>query len=292
MIKSMTGYGMAKGSAEGMEITVELKSVNNRHLDISVRTPRSFIFVEDLIKTVVSEYMTRGKVDVFVTVDSREAENVLICVNMPLARGYVDAINRLSDELDLRNELSALSLSRFQDILTIEKREADRDAVSAALRDITSEALQGFGIMRAREGEKLCDDINERINEIERLTLLVEERSPRTVAEYRQKLEQRMRELLGGVEVDESRLLAEAAVFADKTAVNEETVRLKSHISQMREMLSGSSPIGRKLDFLVQEMNREVNTIGSKGNDSDISRYVIDLKSEIEKIREQVQNIE
>lgn len=292
MIKSMTGYGSAKGEAEGLALSVELKSVNNRYLDTSIRLPRSFIFAEDSLKSKVQEHITRGKVDVFINVDSSKADDIIVKVNEPLAMGYISALTSIADNYGLSNDVSCVSIGHFQDVLSIEKKEADKDRVRECLCAVLDEALCEFDSMRTREGQKLREDILNRLSEIERLLSLVEERSPQTVSEYLAKLEQKMRELLDGSGVDESRLLTEAALFADKVAVDEETVRLRSHISQLREMIMGTSPVGRKLDFLIQEFNREANTIGSKCIDVEITRTVVDLKSEIEKIREQLQNIE
>lgn len=292
MIKSMTGYGCAKGQAEGLSISVELKSVNNKFLDVAVRVPRSFLFAEEAVKSAVQAHISRGKVDVFVTVDSSEAEEMTIKVNEPLLKGYIDAIRHISEEYALENDLTALSVSRFPDVLTVEKRDLDADAISAAISAITEAALCDYDAMRVREGEKLKDDVLSRLDTIERLVAAVEAEAPKTVAEYRARLEQKMAEVLGAAGIDEGRILAEAAIFADHIAVDEETVRLRSHMAQLKTMINGSSPIGRKIDFLIQEFNREANTIGSKCQNSDIAHVVVDLKSEIEKIREQIQNIE
>ena len=292
MILSMTGYGSAKGQADGLELTVELKSVNNRYLDTSIRIPRGFLFAEEMLKGVVSEGVNRGKVDVFVTVDSNGADNFAIAVNEPLLDGYVAALKGISEKYGLQFDLTAVSAGRLPDVLTVEKKEADKEVISSALCAVLREALEGFNAMRIREGAKLAEDISGRLVEIERLISIVEAASPRTVADYRARLEARMQEVLGQSGIDETRILTEAAIFADRVAVDEETVRLRSHIAQMREMLHTGSPVGRKLDFLIQEFNREANTIGSKCNDKEIARVVVDLKSEIEKIREQIQNIE
>lgn len=292
MIKSMTGYGSAKGQAEGLEITVELKSVNNRYLDTSVRLPRSFIFAEDTVKSAVQAHISRGKVDVFVSVDSSAADDMVIKVNEPLLKSYVEAIRHISEEYSLVNDMTALNVSRFPDVLSVEKKDLDADAIAAAISTITEKALDDFDAMRLREGEKLRDDVLNRLDTIDALVRRVEEEAPNTVAEYRARLEQKMAEVLGTAGIDESRILSEAAVFADHIAVDEETVRLRSHMAQLKTMINGSSPTGRKIDFLIQEFNREANTIGSKCQNSDIAHVVVDLKSEIEKIREQIQNIE
>ena len=292
MIKSMTGYGSAKGAAEDLEITVEVKSVNNRYLDTSVRMPRSFLFAEDAVKSAVQRHISRGKVDVFVSVDASAADNMTVKINEPLLRGYLEAIRHISESYELENDLTAVSVSRFPDILTVEKKDLDADSISAGIAAVAEKALDDFDAMRLREGEKLCSDVLSRLETIEALVGTVEREAPKTVEEYRNRLREKMAELLGTAGIDENRILSEAAVFADHIAVDEETVRLRSHISQLRTMLSGRSPIGRKIDFLIQEFNREANTIGSKCQNSDIAHVVVDLKSEIEKIREQIQNIE
>lgn len=292
MIKSMTGYGSAKGTVEGIEVTVELKSVNNRYLDVSVRLPRSFIFAEETIKSGVSAHITRGKVDVFVSIDSSMADDMQVKVNEPLLRGYYEALCGISGMLNVKNEPDAISLSRFPDVLSVEKREMDPEALTEGIMQITEQALCDFDRMREHEGEKLRDDVLSKLKTIDMLVSTVEENAPRTVAEYRERLTQKMKDILGGTGIDENRILAEAALYADKVAVDEETVRLRSHMSQLEKMINGSSPTGRKIDFLIQEFNREANTIGSKCQNADIAYAVVDLKSEIEKIREQIQNIE
>ena len=292
MIKSMTGYGSAKGTAEGLEITVELKSVNNRYLDTSVRLPRSFIFAEDAVKSAVQSHISRGKVDVFVTVDSSCAGDMTVKVNEALLKGYIEAIGHIAEEYSLTNDLTAMSAAKLPDVLSVEKKDMDAEQIAAAISEIAERALKDFDEMRLREGEKLRDDVLGRLETIDALVGSVEEKAPETVKEYRERLTQKMAEVLGTAGIDESRILTEAAIFADHIAVDEETVRLRSHMSQLRTMINGSSPIGRKIDFLVQEFNREANTIGSKCQNSDIAHVVVDLKSEIEKIREQIQNIE
>lgn len=292
MIMSMTGYGSAESTFNGMKLTAELKSVNNRYLDTSVRLPRSFLFAEEALKSVVSASVTRGKVDVFITVDSTGADTFSIVVNRPLLENYIETLRAISEQYDLSFDLSAVAVSRLPDVLTVEKEEADRDAIAQALSSVLGEAVSAFNEMRAREGAKLEADIRGRLSAIEDMVGRIEAASPETVAAYRARLEARIREVIGQSGIDEARILTEAAIFADKVAVDEETVRLRSHIAQMREMLSNGSPVGRKLDFLIQEFNREANTIGSKCSDKDIAALVVELKSEIEKIREQIQNIE
>ncbi|MBQ7737162.1 MAG: YicC family protein [Oscillospiraceae bacterium] len=288
----MTGYGSAKGTVDGQVFTVELKSVNNRFLDCSVRLPRSYLFAEDVIKKTVADSVARGKVDVFVTAQFSEEAASVVRVNEELAKEYYNAVGSLAESLGLENRLDALSVARFPDVLTVEKKELDREAVESALAELTARAVAEFNVMRAREGEKLREDMLSKLTAIEKLVSVVEERSPETVKQYRERLEARLKELLDGKGYDEQRIITETAIFADKTAVDEETVRLRSHIAQFRTMLQDGSPIGRKMDFLLQEFNRESNTIGSKCSDAALAKVVVDLKSEIEKVREQLQNVE
>ena len=292
MIKSMTGYGGAKGSAEGLSLSIELKSVNNRYLDVSVKLPRSFLFAEELIKAAVGRHISRGKVDVFVSVDSSASDDMVVRVNEPLLRGYMDALGAVAEKYGLENDMTLMSVCRLPEVLSTDRRELDNSALAEGLSAILEQALEEYDAMRLREGEKLRDDVLSRLDEISRLTGIVEEASPVTVAEYRARLEQKLREVLGSANIDESRILTEAAIFADKVAVDEETVRLRSHVSQLRGRAEGDSPAGRKMDFLIQELNREANTIGSKCQNADIAHVVVDLKAEIEKIREQIQNVE
>ena len=292
MIKSMTGYGRAEENFNGCTITVELRSVNNRYLDCNVRIPRLYLFAEDAIKTRVQGIISRGKVDVFVTMDSAGAEKVQVSVNKPVADGYYQALKQLSEDYGLSGEISVSLLSRFPEVLLAEKAEEDVEEMAGDICSVLDRALADFDQMRTREGERLREDILSRAAAIEEKVTLVEQRSPQTVAEYLANLETRMNEVLSNTQIDPARILTEAAIFADKVAVDEETVRLRSHIGQLREMLSRGGATGRKLDFLIQEFNREANTIGSKCSDIEISAQVVDIKAEIEKIREQVQNIE
>ena len=292
MVKSMTGYGRGEAVRNGRNITVEVRSVNNRYLDCSVKMPRLYIFAEDAIKSRVQNSISRGKVDVFVTLDNTQGEQVVVSVNQSVADGYYNALTALRDRYGLRDDISVSLLSRFQDVLLVEKDQEDVEAVAQDICTVLDAALSDFTAMRQREGEKLAEDIRSRATTIMQLLAKVEARSPQTVSEYRTKLENRMREVLANTQLDESRILTEAAIFADKVAVDEETVRLHSHLGQLEEMLSSGVPVGRKLDFLIQEFNREANTIGSKCTDLEISRHVVDIKAEIEKIREQVQNVE
>ena len=293
MVKSMTGYGRARETRNGRDITVEIRSVNNRYLDCSVKMPRVYIFAEDAVKALVQKAVARGKVDVFITIDTKESDGVVVSVNRELAGQYAAALGELQDLCGVAAwKLTPEVLARFPDVLCVTKAEEDLEAVSTDICAVLSQALEAYNAMRETEGDKLAEDILGRLVTIESLTAAVEERSPQTVAEYREKLLARMHEVLGSTTIDESRILTEAAIFADKVAVDEETVRLRSHLSQLREMLRGGEPVGRKLDFLIQEVNREANTIGSKCSDVSIARKVVDLKAEVEKIREQVQNIE
>ena len=292
MVKSMTGYGRAEDTLNGCTITVELRSVNNRYLDCNVRMPRLYLFAEETIKSRVQNTISRGKVDVFVTLDSTGGEQVQVSVNQPLADGYYAALTQLAERYGLSKDISVSLLSRFPDVLLAEKAEEDVEQRAQDICSVLDRALADFDQMRTREGARLETDVLSRAARIEELVGKVEERSPQTVAEYRAKLEARMNEVLSNTQLDPARILTEAAIFADKVAVDEETVRLRSHIGQLRHMLEQGGATGRKLDFLIQEFNREANTIGSKCSDFDIARHVVDIKAEIEKIREQVQNIE
>ena len=288
----MTGYGRARQTLNGRDITVEVRSVNNRYLDCTVKLPRAYIFAEDAVKARVQKAVSRGKVDVFITIDAAAADETVVAVNEPLARGYYEALTRLKDMFSLEDGLNAVTLAKFPDVLTVTKAEEDLESVAADICAVLDEALAAYNAMRTVEGGKLREDIAGRADTIEAVVGKVEERSPQTVAAYREKLLARMQEVLQSTAIDESRILTEAAIFADKIAVDEETVRLRSHLSQLRTMLESDQPIGRKLDFLIQEVNRECNTIGSKCNDLTIAKDVVNMKAEVEKIREQVQNIE
>ena len=292
MVKSMTGYGRARQTLHGRDITVEVRSVNNRYRDCTVKVPRTYIFAEDAVKSRVQKAGSRGKVDVFITIDATGADETVVAVNEPLARGYYEALTKIRDMFSLEGELTAAVLAKFPDVLTVTKAEEDLESVAGDICAVLDEALEAYNAMRAVEGVKLCEDIAGRVTTIETVVGKVEERSPQTVAAYREKLTARMQEVLQSTTIDESRILTEAAIFADKIAVDEETVRLRSHIAQLRTMLKSDQPVGRKLDFLIQEVNRECNTIGSKCNDLTIAQDVVNMKAEVEKIREQVQNIE
>lgn len=293
MIKSMTGYGRARETRNSRDITVEIRSVNNRYLDCTVKMPRLYIFAEDALKQRVQRAVSRGKVDVFVTVDASAADVTKVAVNRELAAQYASALNELAEVCGATAyKATPEVLARFPDVLTVTKADEDLETVSADLCAVLDAALAAFHDMRGVEGARLAEDIAGRLTAIEEYTAQVEARSPETVAEYRSKLTARMQEALQSVTVDPQRILTEAAIYADKVAVDEETVRLRSHTAQLRTMLESTEPMGRKMDFLIQEVNREANTIGSKCSDLQIARDVVDLKGEIEKIREQVQNIE
>ena len=292
MVSSMTGYGRGEAVKENISVVVELRSVNHRYFEFSSRVPRGYAFLEDKLKTFCQQRITRGKVDLFLTLDVSASDNVVIEINHSLASGYVNAIKELSKTYEINDGLSAINLSRFPDLFTVKSQAIDEDTVWSVVEEATSVALDGFAAMRAKEGKKLYDDVKSRVETILEKVAFVEERSPETVKAYREKLETRIREMLADATVDEGRLLTETAIFADKVAVAEETVRLRSHIKQLMELLESDIAVGRKLDFIVQEMNREANTIGSKAQDIEIAHTVVDIKAEIEKIREQIQNIE
>lgn len=292
MIRSMTGYGRAKETIHNRDITIELRSVNNRFLDCTVKIPRVYTFCEDVVRAQVQKAITRGKVDVFITIQSVGAEATTVTVNRDLAAGYVRALHGLAEEYGLRDDISVMGVARFPDVLTVSKAEEDMESLSADICTVLQQAIAGYNAMREAEGARLCEDIVGRLATIEALTGTIEERPPDTVAEYRERLSAKMKEVLQSTTIEESRILMEAAIYSDKVAVDEETVRLHSHVAQLRAMLESGGVIGRKADFLIQELNREANTIGSKCCDIAISESVIALKAEIEKIREQIQNVE
>ena len=292
MVKSMTGYGRARATRNLRDITVEVRSVNNRYLDCTVKMPRMYTFAEAAVKGRVQKAVSRGKVDVFITVDATAADTVQVSVNTALAAQYAEALRALAAVCGTEERVTPEQLARFPDVLTVTKAEEDLETVSEDLCAVVDEALDAYNAMRAVEGAKLAEDIGGRLSTIEGLVAQVVERSPETVGEYRRKLTQRMQEVLQNTAIDEQRILQEAAIYADKIAVDEETVRLLSHVEQLRGMLQREKPTGKDMDFLMQEFNRESNTIGSKCSDLAISEVVVALKGEVEKIREQVQNIE
>lgn len=294
MIRSMTGYGRAQMTVDTMSITVELRSVNHRYFEFSSRVPRNYGFLDEKLKSFVGSLVSRGKVECYVSVENLEDDEVEILVNHSLATSYLNALKELAERnnLNLRDDLALSTLARNNDIFTVHKQEADEDKIWNAVKIVAEETVSRFISMREAEGEKLKADVLSRLNLILSKVEAIEKRSPETVKEYNDKLLSRINEFLSNVQVDEQRLLTECAIFADKVAVAEETVRLRSHIDQLKQFLDSDDAIGRKMDFLVQEMNREANTIGSKAQDVSIARNVIDIKAEIEKIREQIQNIE
>lgn len=292
MIKSMTGYGKSEQTIDSLNVTVEIKSVNHRYFEFSARVPREYGFLEEKLKKYCNSLITRGKVECYVSVEDLEEREMEVNVNETLAAGYVKALKELSERFGLKDDISVVTLSRYPDVITLHKASEDEERIWNAVKTVAETAVSKFIEMRETEGGKLRGDILSRADYIIECVEFIEGRSPETVREYNEKLKQRMKELLGDAAVDEQRLLNEAAIYADKIAVDEETVRLRSHISQLREFMNSSEAIGRKLDFLVQEINREANTIGSKAQDVDIAKKVIAIKAEVEKIREQVQNIE
>lgn len=294
MIKSMTGYGRSQAVVDTMNITVELKSVNHRYFEFNSRVPRNYGFLDEKLKSYIGSRVSRGKVECYVSVENLEDDEIEILVNHSLAKSYLNALKDLAEtnELNLRDDLAMSSLARYNDIFTVHKQEADEEKIWNAVKSVAETAVDKFIAMRETEGEKLKNDVISRADLILEKVAVIEERSPETVKEYNDKLLARINEFLSDVQVDEQRILTECAIFADKVAVAEETVRLRSHIDQLRQFLESTEAVGRKTDFLVQEMNREANTIGSKAQDVTIARNVIDIKAEIEKIREQIQNIE
>ncbi len=293
MIKSMTGYGRAVETVNGREFTVELRSVNNRYLDCTVKMPRSVSFAEDAVKQAVKQSVSRGKVDVFITIKSESAADTTISLNKPVLEGYLAAMRQMVEDYDdIHDDISVSVLSRLPEVYTVEKPEVDEDALKQDLLSIVSKALANYDAMRAAEGQALDADLRSRGNTILELVSQVEAGNAQTVIDYRTRLENKLKEVLANTNIDESRILTEAAIFADKVAVDEETVRLRSHLDQMNAMLTSGGAVGRKLDFLLQEMNREANTIGSKCTDVRLARIVVEIKAELEKIREQTQNIE
>ena len=288
----MTGYGRAVETVNGREFTVELRSVNNRYLDCSVRLPRLLSFAEDAVKQAVKASVSRGKVDVFISLRTEAEDDVQVNLNRGVLEGYLNAMRQMVSDFGVKDDISASTVSRLPEVFIVEKKEVDEDQLLSDLLQVVTKALEGYDAMRAREGAALDADLRSRGETILSLVSQVEEGNGQTVADYRTRLENKLREVLENTAIDESRILTEAAIFADKVAVDEETVRLRSHLQQMNSMLDGGGAIGRKLDFLLQEMNREANTIGSKCTDVKLARIVVDIKAELEKIREQTQNIE
>ena len=292
MIKSMTGYGRAVETVNGREFTVELRSVNNRYLDCSVRLPRMLSFAEDAVKQAVKASVSRGKVDVFISLRSEAGDEVVVNLNKAVLEGYLAAMRQMVSDYGVQDDISVSAVSRLPEVFSVEKPQVDEEQLQKDLLQVVAKALEGYDAMRCTEGAALDRDLRSRGQTILDLVAQVEAGNGQTVIDYRAKLEAKLKEVLANTAIDESRILTEAAIFADKVAVDEETVRLRSHLQQMNSMLTGGGAIGRKLDFLLQEMNREANTIGSKCTDVRLARIVVDIKAELEKIREQTQNIE
>ena len=292
MIKSMTGYGRAVAAVNGREFTVELRSVNNRYLDCTVKLPRALSFAEDAVKQAVKASVSRGKVDVYISMKSEAADDTTITLNKVVLEGYLAAMRQMVTEYEVKDDISASTVSRLPEVFSVEKPQVDEEQLLKDLLSVVDQALAGYDAMRCTEGQALDADLRSRGNTILELVAQVEQGNAQTVIDYRARLESKLREVLAATNIDESRILTEAAIFADKVAVDEETVRLRSHLAQMNEMLTSGGAVGRKLDFLLQEMNREANTIGSKCTDVRLARIVVDIKAELEKIREQTQNIE
>ncbi len=292
MIQSMTGYGRDQKSIDGISITIELKSVNSRYFEFSCRLPKGYLFLENKLKDFTQSKISRGKVEMYVSIESDSQNDIDIIVNESYAKAYICALKDLSKKLKIKNDISNSKFVNNSDIFKIARKEIDEEAVTNSVLSVADSAIQKFISMRELEGEKLKDDVVSRTNEILKLVEFVEDKSPKTVEAYRQRLENKIKELLDNTQFDESRVITETAIYADKVAVSEETVRLRSHIAQFVKLVNDGGAIGRKLDFIVQEMNRETNTIGSKAQDIEIAQVVVNIKSEIEKIREQIQNIE
>lgn len=292
MVRSMTGYGRFESDASGRNISVELKSVNHRYCEFSCRLPSSMGFLEEKLKSYVRSRVSRGKIDLYLSAEAREDEDCTVTVNTALAKGYAKALSELAEIIGADGKVSPEALSRFQGVLSVRKAETDEEAVWSEVLPVVEKAVDKFILMRETEGQKLYEDVFSKTDNILRMVEFVEQKAPETVEKYCKRLEAKLAEVLEDKSVDEQRIITEAAIFADKIAVDEETVRLRSHIAQIRALLDSGEPVGRKLDFVLQESNREINTIGSKSQNTEISKVVVDVKSELEKIREQIQNIE
>lgn len=292
MIKSMTGYGSATDMIKGNKVTVEIKSVNHRYNDISVKTPRTYGFLEEPVRNRLLERIARGKIDVYINMETYNDEDKEVLLNEALADGYVAALRMINERYGLKDELSAAQIARFPDVLKLDAKELDRDAFLVEFMALLDQAVNDFVSTRVREGEKLRSDVLSHVAEIKAKVEEITVQAPKIVAEYKNRLENRMREILDAVPLDEARLLNEVAIFTDRVNVNEEIVRLNSHLGEVRALMDADEPVGRRLDFVIQEMNREINTIGSKSNDLTVAQIVVTVKTEIEKIREQIQNME
>lgn len=291
-MRSMTGYGRHEAIAGGKKILAEIKSVNHRYSDYNIKVPRYYGFLEDKVRKFAAEKINRGKVDIYVSVENYEENDKDILLNEKYAESYIAALHQLRDKFELADDISVMSVAENPDVFKLERKEEDEEALWELVRNVFSQALDSFIAMREREGERIQMDLEARVEYMKNLAKNIDERSPKTVEEYRQKLYTKIKEILEERDVDENRILTEVAIFADKVAVNEETVRLDSHFQEFYEIIRDDSPSGRRLDFLVQEINREINTIGSKASDIEISKVVLELKGELEKLREQIQNIE
>lgn len=292
MIQSMTGYGRDQKNIDGINITIELKSVNSRYFEFNCRLPKGYLFLENKLKEFTQNKISRGKVEMYLSIESECQNDIEISINEAYAQSYISALRNLSKKLKIKNDVSTSNFVNNSDIFKISRKEIDEEAVTNSVLSVAESAIQKFISMREIEGEKLRDDVVSRTNEILKMVEFVESQSPKTVEAYRQRLENRIKDILDNSQFDESRIITETAIYADKVAVSEETVRLRSHIAQFVKLVNEGGAIGRKLDFIVQEMNRETNTIGSKSQDIEIAQVVVNIKSEIEKIREQIQNIE
>ena len=291
-MNSMTGYGRAQGSFEGRDITVEIRAVNHRYFDCTVKAGRLYGYLEDPVKKAAQARVARGKLDIFVTVDNSRSDDVTVEANVHVFEAYLNSMREMCEKYALRDDISVTAIGRYPEVFSVVARQADAEELTRDVLTVTASALDEFDAMRAREGRRLCDDILSRCDAIDAMVDRIAVLAPKSVEAYRAKLEARISELLSGAQPDEQRIITETAVYADRIAIDEELVRLKSHLSQARGMLASNTAIGRKLDFLVQEFNREANTIGSKASDLEITCLVVDIKAEIEKIREQVQNLE
>lgn len=292
VLKSMTGYGRNEAITGGKKIMCEIKSVNHRYSDYSIKVPRYYGFLEDKVRGYVSSCIKRGKIDIYISVESYDEADRDISVNSELAKSYIEALIKLRDEFNLRDDISVMSVARYPDIFVQERKEEDEDEIWENVKSVLDGAVTAFTAMREREGERIQKDLEARVEYMKTLAHSIEERSPQTVEEYRMRLYDKIKEVLADREIDEARILTEAAIFADKVAVNEEMVRLASHFEEFYQIVNSNEPAGRKLDFLIQEINREINTTGSKASDIDIAKIVVELKAETEKLREQIQNIE
>ncbi len=292
MIRSMTGFGRSENTVNGYDVSVEVKAVNHRYADYNIKLPRVYSFLEEDIKKHFQQYISRGKVDVFLTIFKENDDTKEVVLNEALAESYVNALRKIAEKFELKNDISVSSVARYNDIFTLKCEPEDEELVREAVISVAHSALESFLAAREREGEKLAKDMTARIATIKQEVLKIEKIAPDTVIEHKNNIEQRIRELLGDAKVDENRLLTETAIYADKLSVNEEIVRLKCHLEEYDRIMQKGDAVGRRLDFLLQEMNRETNTIGSKCNNLEVSNIVINIKAELEKVREQLQNLE